>query len=246
MGAASESCIALPFRSLKAIVFPGAAIGMTSALLWSLLTDAEQEVLLPTLVSGEFDEVARREIAPSRFAEVFLDENERVEVETSLVNERLLTVRNLMKQTGAGEDGSLWGEVSVIRGIRRSYLELLVHDRDRFLRKLEDAGYVINREPFWTIHKFDSARAVTTYSDEPSLHFANDRADEPGYGGNYFFVHWDVASVWFELARRGRGFLARIKLIERLRSALRHRNGFADPEAVSDYLKSARHPAVLS
>jgi hypothetical protein len=106
------------------------------------------------------------------------------------------------------------------------------------MRALVNIGFVVNREPFWTIHRFDSAREVTTFSDEPSLHFANDRADEPAYGANYFFVHWDVSSAWFTKTRRDRGLMARVKVVERLRSAWRHRTGFAEPEAVQSSLSA--------
>jgi hypothetical protein len=205
---------------------------------WMRLTEWERQMLIHLLgVSAEEDEVA----AATRFSEILLEESERAASDSTIIDARLLTLRNLMKQMDAGGSESLWNEVVSLRGIRSSYIELLVADRDRLIDKLRDQAYVINREPFWSIHEFDSARAVTTYSDQPSLHFANDRADEPEYGPNYFFVHWDVTSVWFRLARRGRGFLSRIKLVERLRSALRHKTGFADPETVRAYLDSRRN-----
>lgn len=210
---------------------------MTSVSPWMLLTEQERRQLANLLGADAKDPVAPE----ARFSEVLFDDSERAAMDAAHTEDRLLTLRNLMTQMRAGEPGSLWGEVSSIRGIRRSYVELLVVDRDRLIERLRNQEYVINREPFWSIHRFDSARAVTAYSDEPSLHFANDRADEPGYGVNYFFVHWDATSVWFRLARRGRGFLARIKFVERLRSALRHKSGFADPETVQLYLRSTEH-----
>ena len=211
---------------------------MNPTLLWSMLTDAEQGILqarLLTALSDHFANPAHEELA-GRFCEILLDEDERASGDETNISARLLTLRNFLKQTGAEESGSLWDLVSSIQGVRSSYLEILVRDRDQLLGLLRTQGYVINREPFWSIHRFDSARAVTDFSDEPSLHFANDRAEESGYGANYFFVHWDVTSVWFRMVRPGKRFFSRFKLIERLRCALKHRSGFADPESVESYL----------
>lgn len=150
------------------------------------------------------------------------------------IRDYILTARNFLSQTRP----ALWQHVRELKGIRRSYLELTVWNRDEFLRVLRRSEFIVNREPFWSIHKFDSARAVTDYSHQPSLHFANDRADEAGYGPEYFFVHWDRTSAWFRksnwLIRRWPG----ARTAEQLYAAVQHRFGCACPQQVSEYLRS--------
>lgn len=214
---------------------------------WSLLTEMERRLLIPKLIGVESG-LEFRESESARAVETFdravLDEAEQAAADLSMlaphvIEERLLTIRNFMLQTGAYNDGPLWQEIASLKGVRRSYIELEVHSRDEFLVKLGDQGFVINREPFWSIHKFDSARAQTRFSHDPSLHFANDRADEPGYGPNYFFIHWDVSSVWFEKAG-WRYWIPGSHSFERVRAALRHDQGFASPEVVLSYLADQR------
>lgn len=216
---------------------------MSSPTPWSLLTEVDRRLLIPKLIAVESGPEAG-ESESARAAEIFdralLDQAEQTAAELSVldpqvVEERLLTIRNFMLQTGACNDGPLWQEIASLKGVRRSYIELSVHSRDNFLVKLADLGFVINREPFWTIHKFDSARAQTRFSHEPSLHFANDRADEAGYGPNYFFIHWDVSSVWFEKGG-WRYWIPGSHSFERVRAALRHDQGFASPHVVLSYL----------
>lgn len=216
---------------------------MSSPMPWSLLSELDRRLLIPKLIEvepGHEPEESESVKAGEIFDRGVLDETEQAAAELSMlapevIEERLLTIRNFMLQTGAYSDGPLWQEIASLKGVRRSYIELSVHSRDSLLVKLGDLGFVINREPLWTIHKFDSARAPTRFSHEPSLHFANDRADEPGYGPDYFFIHWDVSSVWFERA----GWRYRIPgtySYERLRAAMRHEQGFASPHVVLSYL----------
>ena len=206
---------------------------------WSLLTADERRLLVPKLVTpAAADEINDADLtgAGEVFDRALLSESERGEPDGTVVAERLLTMRNFVEQTGGYDSGPLWQQVARLTGVRRSYLELFVHRRDEFLVTLGEAGFVINREPFWTIHKFDSARALTRFSHEPSLHFANDRANGSGYGATYFFTHWDVSSVWFEESSWRFGRVPGLRSVERLRAARRHHTGFASPEAVQSYL----------
>ncbi len=206
---------------------------------WSLLSEAERRLVLPKLVTtvsangtAESDWISAGDV----FDRALLDESERGMPSPTVIAERLLTIRNFIEQTGGLDDGPLWRQIARLKGVRRSYLELSVHCCDEFLLELGEAGFVIDREPFWTIHKFDSARASTRFSHQPSLHFANDRADEPGYGPSYFFVHWDVSSIWFEESSWWCAGMPGSRSLERLRAAFRHQHGFASPEVVQSYL----------
>jgi hypothetical protein len=150
----------------------------------------------------------------------------------------ILTARNLMAQCGAYRGSPLWKMITRIHGFRKSYIELTVSDRDALLDYLREQNFVINREFFWSIHKHDSARARTASSSDPSLHFANDRANEANYGPNYFFVHWDSTSVWFGKARGFWRFIPGGRYIEGLFAGLRHEHGFASPDSVETLIAS--------
>lgn len=207
---------------------------------WLMLSRLERRLLapklLPAIASG--DEATEEDLdrAAGEFGrgicDVFAPEPESDDEMAA----RLLTVRNFMAQTGAYRQSPLWRQIRRFVGFRRSYIELVVEDRDELLRILAVAGYIINRELPWSIHRFDSARAATRLSSEPSLHFANDRADEDDYGPNYFFVHWDATSVWFEEVQGWRRWLPGGRWIERLLAARKHRFGFASPGMVRGYL----------
>ena len=211
----------------------------TPALPWDHLTPEEQRILAPKLVPLDGrselteDDLLR---ASLEFNRGMIEGDPQTNADPEKLAVHLLTLRNFLEQARAYRDGALWREVASLKGVRRSYLELTVRDRDRLLRLLATQNFVVNREPFWTIHKFDSARGITRFSHEPSLHFANDRANEPGYGPNYFFVHWDVASPIFREASWWRGRVPGMRYLEMLYASWRHRSGFASPELVRSYL----------
>jgi hypothetical protein len=206
---------------------------------WSLLGEDEQLMLASKLMGLDVDVQSSDQLleaASERFNHFVIEYGPDGEVNPQAVNTNVLTTRNFIAQAG-GDHSVIWRQVAEIKGIRRSYLELTVWDRDEFLRVLVESDFVVNREPFWSIHKFDSARAVTDYSYQPSLHFANDRADEDNYGPNYFFVHWDKTSCWF---RRSNWLVRRLpgaRAAEQLYAAAHHRFGCACPQMVSEYLK---------
>lgn len=212
---------------------------------WSLLKDEEQLILAPKLI-GLHEELAATDQLADQLIEAAADQFNQFVIEYlpsgepnhQAVQENILTAQNFLAQTGGRFNSQLWQQVAEIKGVRRSYLELTVRNRHEFLDELRQSEFVINREPFWSIHKFDSARAITDYSHQPSLHFANDRADERDYGPNYFFVHWDKTSCWFRksnwLAKRWPG----VRLAEQLYAAAQHRFGCACPLEVSEYLRA--------
>ena len=211
----------------------------TVTLPWDQLTPGERRILAPKLILVDDQrELTEDDLfrAGIEFNRGMIEGDPRMNADPEKLAAHLLTLRNFLAQTGGYSDGALWREVAVLKGVRRSYLELTVRDRDGLLRLLATRGFAINREPFWTIHKFDSARSITRFWREPSLHFANDRANEREYGPNYFFVHWDVASATF---RETSGWLGRVpgmRYLEMLYGSWRHRSGFASPEVVRAFL----------
>lgn len=191
---------------------------------WSQLDETEQLALSPKLA-------ALPEEAAERFDQFVIEYDLNGALNHRATKDNLLTAQNFIAQTA-----NIWKHFAEIKGFRRSYLELTVWNRKEFLQTLTALNYVINREPFWTIHKFDSARETTDYSGQPSLHFANDRADESGYGENYFFVHWDKTSCWFRKSNWPIRALPGGRQIEQLYAAAQHRFGCACPQTVRDHL----------
>lgn len=192
---------------------------------WSQLSEAEQLALSPKLA-------ALPEDAAERFNQFVIEYNRQGTLNHPATNDNLLTAQNFIAQAA-----TFWNHVAEIKGFRRSYLELTVWDRTEFLRELAELDYIINREPFWTIHKFDSARELTDYSHQPSLHFANDRTDEREYGEHYFFAHWDKTSAWFRKSRWPIRRLPGAHQAEQLYAAVQHQFGCACPQAVRAHLK---------
>jgi hypothetical protein len=93
---------------------------MTAPSPWSLLTDAEQRILLPKLlVPGSNNEVQDEDriSGGELFDNAMLAEAERLAPDENLVSERLLTLRNFMTQTGAGSADGLWQHVEHLKGV---------------------------------------------------------------------------------------------------------------------------------
>ncbi len=202
---------------------------------WHSLGEIEHRTLTPKLLGlGEETPVTDwlLEAARERFDHFVLEFQPDGSPHHQAILDRILTAQNFLAQTRA----TVWQYVRELKGIRRSYLELTVWNRDEFLRVLKESEFIVNREPFWSIHRFDSARAVTDYSHQPSLHFANDRADEDAYGPEYFFVHWDQTSAWFRRSLWPVRHLPGARLAEQLYAAARHRSGCACPQKVREYL----------
>ncbi len=207
---------------------------------WQQLSRLEQRLLVPKLIDckleGEFPTEADHERAGLVFDRIAVDANAADPHDAAMIAEHLLTARNLLAHCGAYRSSPVWQMITRIHGFRKSYIELSVQDRDKLFDHLATEDYVINFEPFWSSHKFDSARKRTTTSYEPSLHFVNDRHDEPNYGPTYFFVHWDATSVWFGKANRFWRWIPGGRWIEGLLAGLRHKHGFAAPESVKELL----------
>jgi hypothetical protein len=116
---------------------------------------------------------------------------------------------NLTKvySSASRKQNGVYQQIDQIQAIGRSTVEVTVRDKDQFLTALAKQGYAINSadetvtDAYARItkgsvdHPFDSARARTIYATDPELHYANDRSNNPRYGSNYFFAHWDPTSV---------------------------------------------------
>ena len=144
--------------------------------------------------------------------------------------DKYLTLQNFVRQLG--QIPAAWEQVNSLIGVAQSYLEMTVGDHRQFLAALKVAGYAVNswmeKVSRWVGHghRFDSARARTEHRFEPQLHLVNDRADEPAFGPNYFFVHWDAQSV----------FAKRSGLLSRVAAGRTHKHQTATPQAVKAYL----------
>jgi len=205
---------------------------------WNLLGEKQQLILAPKLFrDGIFSADQMLELAAERFCRLVVEYDSEGDINAQSVRENVLTAQNFIASIDAQKNSAIWRQIAELKGFRRSYLELTVKDRGEFLGVLGESDFVINREPFWTIHRFDSAREITDYSHQPSLHFANDRADEEGYGPNYFFAHWDKTSCWFRKSNWPIRRLPAAKQIEQLYAAAHHRFGCACPHRVCEHLK---------
>lgn len=201
---------------------------------WSQLNENEQWSLTSKLVGLRESEIETDQLveaAAERFDQLIIEYGLDGKVNRRATADNVLTARNFIAHAAP-----FWPHIAEINGFRRSYLELTVLNRDAFLQALADAGYIVNREPFWTIHKFDSAREQTEYSRHPALHFANDRANEAEYGPNYFFVHWDSTSPWFKKSTWPIRHLPGARQLEQVYVSLWHRFGCACPRIVSEHL----------
>lgn len=134
----------------------------------------------------------------------------------------------------------MYQQISSIEAFGRSTVNVIVNNKDDFLGALTNAGYAVNSADEYVAnayaritkgsvdHPFDSARAPTIYASDPELHLANDRSNDPNYGPNYFFAHWDPASVNCDF---GCGPIGRAS------SGMEHSKGAASTGQVRDYLK---------
>ena len=195
---------------------------------WNRLSDQDKKLLIPKLILSE----PRKYISP-------LEINQAKDVFWNLIKEegsperaedKFLTLRNFTRQVG--NSSGVWRCIYRFIGVSSSYLELRVIDCDEFLSALRRERYAVNSwhdkiaKLVGKGHRFDSARALTKNRFQPQLHFVNDRADEEGYGRNYFFVHWDAQSVY---ASKG-------GLISKFAASQTHAKFGADPKNVAKYL----------
>jgi hypothetical protein len=140
------------------------------------------------------------------------------EVSTSA---NIQSVRNFIAQSGGTKNSDTWQQITAITKVtpgaadlfepvedssRResSHIEVKVADKYKFFEALKSDP--VNRFTVNSIadamvkvvgaswHRFDNARARTDYRTDPQLHYMNDLSEDPNYGPNHFFVHWDATS----------------------------------------------------
>lgn len=121
------------------------------------------------------------------------------------VAERVATVQNFIGAAGGYSNSAQWQQISKIERVGRNTVEVLVSDSNKFLDALEGEGYQVKSRS-WTAtakewlggtsgdHPYDSARSLTPTTRNVQFHYADDRAEDPNYGGNYWFFHFDITS----------------------------------------------------
>lgn len=122
--------------------------------------------------------------------------------------------------------------------VQSSAIQVTVKEKGAFLDALGKAGFSINsvRDKLVAFyqgdenHPFDNAREITKWAKDPEMHFANDKSNDPRYGPNWFFFHWDRTSSHTQLSGLGEEKVAGEK----------HKLGNASPERVLEYLKRER------
>ena len=197
---------------------------------WGRLSDHDKKLLIPKLIISE----PKKYFSPIEINQAKVVFWNLIEEEGSLerTEDKFLTLRNFTRQVGNSPE--VWRCIYRFIGISSSYLELRVFDCDEFLAALKRKRYAVNSwhdkiaKLIGKGHRFDSARALTENRFQPQLHFVNDRADEEGYGRNYFFVHWDAQSVY---ASKG-------GLISKLIASQTHAKFGADPREVKKMIES--------
>jgi len=208
---------------------------------WDQLTDEERKALAAKLTTvKDANKITKKELkaAGQKFNDLVT-----VKGNAQATADNIATAQNFVQnfsQGGPASQNAVYQQIDQIKRIERSAIEVTVRDKDQFLAALSNAGYAVNSADEYVAnawaritkgsvdHPFDSARAPTIYYSDPELHFANDRADDSKFGPNYFFAHWDRASVNCDF---GCGPIGRAT------SGMEHSNGHASPGQVRDYLK---------
>jgi hypothetical protein len=220
---------------------------------WDQLTDEERKALAPKLTTvNDPNKITTKELktAGARFNDLTKVYNANGTLNTQATADNVATAQNFVanfSQGGPASQNAVYQQINSIERIGRSTVEVTVQNKDQFLTALSKAGYAVNSADEYVAnawaritkgsvdHPFDSARAPTIYYSDPELHFANDRADDPKYGPNYFFAHWDPASVNCDF---GCGPIGRAS------SGMEHSKGPASPAQVRDYLKRVGNAPV--
>jgi hypothetical protein len=118
--------------------------------------------------------------------------------------------------------------------VQSSEIHVTVANKETFLKDLQNEGFEVNTlsDKIFrsTYHPFDNASGLTDKIKDPQIHYANNKANDPQFGPDYFFAHWDRASSH---SREGGP-------IGDIAAGISHSKGFASPQAVRDYLKRTR------
>jgi RHS repeat-associated protein len=209
---------------------------------WEQMTEEEKKQLTPKLVRLKNpNKITQQEhkAAGARFNSLVT-----VKGDAQATADRIATAKSFVKEFSshgrAPHNDPAYRQIDQIQAIGRSTLEVTVKNKDAFLKALASEGYSVNAKEESIAqersrrlrgradHPFDNARSLTYRDTDPELHFANDKSDNPDYGPNYFFAHWDVSSV---------NCLAGCGPIGRALSGPKHAEGDAKPEQVTNYYK---------
>ncbi len=213
---------------------------------WDQLEDYERRALASKLTQvKDADNITKKELkaAGEKFNNLTKVYNSDGTINTQATADNVATAQNFVQnfiQGSPPNQNPVYQQINTIEAIGRSTVEVTVKDKDQFLGALANQGYAVNSGDEYVAngyaritkgsadHPFDSARARTVYDSDPELHYGNDRANDPNYGSNYFFAHWDPTSV---NCVRGCGPIGRVA------SGSQHSSGPASPAQVKDYYK---------
>lgn len=188
--------------------------GLKDQSAWDQLEDYQKRTLAPKLTQvTDPSKLTTKELtaAGNRFNELAEVRNGDGSLNMQATAENVVTAQNFVQdfifEGHSPQESSVYQQIDQIKAIGPSTLEVTVHDKGKFLGALSNEGYEVNhsiKEGIANIyarvsrgsvdHPFDSARAYTWNDSNPQLHYGNDRADNPAYGPNYFFAHWDRTS----------------------------------------------------
>lgn len=212
---------------------------------WEQLSNEERTLLAPKLVSvKDASKLTAKELSAAGSAfnrMVTVDGN----AEGTATN--IAAMQDFIAAAGGYKNSKVWRDITSIvavtfggpppagdYAVQSSEIHVTVADKKTFLADLQNEGYEVNTvsDKLFrrTYHPFDNASALTPRINDPQLHYANNKSNDPDFGPNYFFAHWDRASSH---SREGGP-------IGDAAAGASHSKGFASPQAVREYLKRTR------
>jgi RHS repeat-associated protein len=209
---------------------------------WEQLSDEERRLLAPKLITvKDASKLTAKDLASAGKA---FNSLVTVEGDAQATATNIAAVQDFVTAAGGYKNSKVWQDITKIvqvafQGpppagdypVQSSEIHVIVADKKNFLADLQHEGYAVNtlgdklfRGKY---HPFDNASAFTPRINDPDLHFANNNANDPNFGPNYFYAHWDRASV---NSREGGPVGDAV-------AGASHDKGLASPQAVRQYLK---------
>ena len=220
---------------------------------WEQLTDEERKQLTPKLVHlKDPHKISAKELknAGSRFNSLATAKGD-----AQATADRIATAKGFVAEFSSHgsspNNDPAYQQIDQIQAIGRSTLEVTVKNKDDFLNAVASEGYSVNSaeeavaqeksrlERGRADHPFDNARSLTYYDTDPELHFANDQADNPKFGPDYFFTHYDQSSV---NCLSGCGVIGRHCLAENMLKGLLHPLRL---QTTTNYTRQRRHHSLV-
>jgi len=216
--------------------------GLKEKSAWEQLSDEQRRLLASKLTTvKDVGNITAKEMGSAGKA---FDRMVTVEGNAQATATNIAAVQDFIAAAGGYKNSKVWQDITKIvkvdfQGpppagdypVQSSEIHVIVANKKTFLADLEHEGYAVNTlgDKLFrgTYHPFDNASAFTPRINDPDLHFANNNANDPNYGPNYFYAHWDRASV---NSREGGP-------IGDAAAGASYSKGLASPQAVRQYLK---------